>query len=88
MMAAAFAALAVELGGDAVSATGDAAVAALGAVTAAFEAASGLPGWAALGRWRFAWLVCGGTLLAANTNPPWFVIGTRRFMPPMPQSGV
>jgi len=55
---------------------------------AAFNAAAGgLAGWAGLGRWRFASAVCGGTLLAANTNSPWLILGNRRFMPPMPQRG-
>src|SRR6267154_1249926 len=41
-----------------------------------------LPGWAALGRWRFASAVTGGSLLAANASSPFLIIGTRRFMPP------
>jgi len=49
---------------------------------AAFAAAAGLPGWAVLGRWRFASAVTGGSLLAANASSPWLVIGRRRFMLP------
>lgn len=87
MLAVAFAALVVELGGDPLRPTADASVDAVAAITAAFDAASGLPGWAPLGRWRSASAVCGGTLLVTNMNPPWFVIGNRRFMPPTPQPG-
>ena len=46
------------------------------------RAAAGLPGWAVLGRWRFACAVTGGTLLAANASSPFLIIGRRRFMPP------
>jgi hypothetical protein len=28
--------------------------------------------------------VCGGSLLSPNTNSPWLIVGTRRFMPPVP----
>jgi len=52
------------------------------AVGAAFTAAAALPGWAALGRWRFACAVTGGSLLAANATSPYLIIGRRRFMPP------
>jgi hypothetical protein len=52
------------------------------AVGAAFTAAAGLPGWAVLGRWRFACAVTGGSLLAANASSPFLIIGRRRFMPP------
>lgn len=79
-----FAALGVELGGDVVAAVADAAGHAVAAIGAAFEAAGALAGWAALGRWRFASAVSGGRLLATNTNTPYLVVGTRRFMPPTP----
>ena len=46
------------------------------------RAAAGLPGWAVLGRWRFACAVTGGSLLAANASSPFLMIGRRRFMPP------
>jgi hypothetical protein len=55
---------------------------AVAAVGAAFTAAAGLPGWAVLGRWRFACAVTGGSLLAANASSPFLMIGRRRFMPP------
>jgi hypothetical protein len=80
----AFAALAVELGGAAVTPPAGAGRFALAAIGAAFGAAAGLPGWRRLGAWRFASAVTGGRLIAANTVSPWFVVGRRRFMPPIP----
>jgi Domain of unknown function (DUF6431) len=79
-----FAALAVDLGGEAVVPAAEAARFALAAVGAAFEAASGLPGWLAIGLWRFASAVSGGRLIAANTISPYLIVGRRRFMPPVP----
>ena len=79
-----FAALAVELGGDALRPAADAGRFALAAIGAAFGAAAGLPGWLGLGAWRFACSVSGGRLIAANTTSPWMVVGKRRFMPPVP----
>jgi hypothetical protein len=79
-----FAALAVELGGAAITPPAGACGFALAAIGAAFEAASCLPGWAGLGAWRFASAVSGGRLIAANITSPWFVVGKRRFMPPVP----
>ena len=81
---AAFAALAVELGGEAIRPAGQAGRFALAAVGAAFAAAAGLPGWRRVGAWRFASSVTGGRLIAANTTSPWFTVGRRRFMPPIP----
>ena len=80
----AFAALAVELGGEPVRPAGDPGRFALAAITAAFGVAAALPGWAGLGLWRFASSVCGGRLIAANTTSPYLVVGRRRFMPPVP----
>lgn len=85
-LAVAFAALAVELGGV-VAGLGNAAGHALVALAAAFEAARALPGWGALGRWRFASAVSGGALFATNTNSPYLVVGRRRLMPPVPTDG-
>jgi len=82
--AVAFAALAVELGGEAVTPPAGAGRFALTAIGAAFAAAAGLPGWRRLGAWRFASAVTGGRLIAANTISPWYVVGRRRFMPPIP----
>lgn len=78
-----FAALAVELGGDAVRPVADAGRFGLAAIGAAFGAAASLPGWLALGVWRFACSVSGGRLIAANTISPYLVVGRRRFMPPV-----
>ena len=81
-LAVSFSALAVELGGEAVRLLLEPLRSAVTAIGAAFTAAAGLPGWAALGRWRFASAVTGGSLLAANASSPFLIIGTRRFMPP------
>jgi Domain of unknown function (DUF6431) len=83
-LAAAFAALAVELGNEPARPLADPSAFAVTAVGAAFEAAAGLPGWLALGAWRFASCVSGGGLIAANTISPFLVVGKRRFMPPVP----
>ena len=84
--ASAFAALAVELGGEAIRPAAEAGRFALAAVGAAFAAAAGLPGWLGLGAWRFASSVSGGRLIAANTGSPFLVVGKRRFMPPVPSA--
>ena len=81
-LAVGFAALAAELGGEVVRPLPDPLRSAVAAISAAFTAAAGLPGWAVLGRWRFASAVTGGSLLSANASSPWLVIGRRRFMPP------
>ena len=83
-LAVAFAALTVELGGDAPVATGASDADALFALGSAFGEASGLPGWLALGLWRFASAICGRRLLSTNTDSPYLVFGRRRFMPPVP----
>ena len=82
----AFAALAVELGGEAIRPAAEPGRFALAAVGAAFAAAAGLPGWLGLGAWRFASSVSGGRLIAANTGSPFLVVGKRRFMPPVPSA--
>ena len=79
-----FAALAVELGGPAITPLAGAAGFAVAAIGAAFASAAGLPGWLAVGPWRFASSVSGGKLIAANATSPWYVVGKRRFMPPVP----
>jgi hypothetical protein len=61
-LAVSFSALAVELGGEVVRPQPDPLRSAVAAIGAAFTAAAGLPGWAALGRWRFACAVTGGSL--------------------------
>jgi hypothetical protein len=80
----AFAALAVELGGQAIRPAGEAGRFALAAIGEAFGAAAGLPGWLAVGLWRFASSVSGGRLIAANATSPYLIVGRRRFMPPVP----
>ncbi len=84
VLGAGFAALAVELGGPVVTWPGSDRGFAVAAIGAAFAAAAGLPGWGAAGPWRFACVVSGGKLIAANTTSPWYVVGRRRFMPPVP----
>jgi Domain of unknown function (DUF6431) len=81
-LAVSFSALAVELGGEVVRPGLDRLRSAVAAIGAAFTAAAGLPGWAVLGRWRFACAVTGGSLIAANASSPFLIIGGRRFMPP------
>ena len=83
-LGAGFAALAVELGGEPVRPAADPRGFALAAIGAAFGAAVGLPGWLAVGLWRFASAVSGGRLIAANTTSPYLIVGSRRFMPPVP----
>ena len=83
-LAMGFAALAVELGGPVIGPAADAGRFALAAIGAGFGAAAALPGWAALGAWRFASAVSGGRLIAANASSPFLIVGRRRFMPPIP----
>ena len=83
-LATGFAALAVELGSEITAGAVQSAPGALGAIDAAWQVAASLPGWLALGRWRFCSAVCGGSLIARNTNSPYLVVGRRRFMPPVP----
>ena len=82
----AFAALAVELGGEAIRPAADPAGFALAAIAAAFDAACALPGWLVLGLWRFAVAVSGGRLIAASKGSPCLIVGRRRFMPPVPSA--
>lgn len=86
-LAVAFAALAVELGGEVVTQSTpllDAKCHALAAIRALWRAASGLPGWLGCGRWRFISSITGGSFVAANTNMLFLYVGKRRFMPPIP----
>ncbi|HEY5272399.1 MAG TPA: DUF6431 domain-containing protein [Acidimicrobiales bacterium] len=82
--AAAFAAVTVDLGGEAPSPSGEPALDALQGLRAAFDHAAAFPGWAVLGCWRCCSAICGGRLLATNTTSPYLVVGKRRFMPPVP----
>src|SRR5436305_12060937 len=81
---AAFAALAAELGGPAITGPAGAGRFALAGLGAAFAAAAALPGRAGQGAWRFASAVTGGRLIAANIISPFLIVGSRRFMPPVP----
>jgi hypothetical protein len=83
-LAVGFAALAVELGGVVVRPGRRLEGWALAAMAAAWEAAADLPGWAALGWWRFCSASAGGKLIAANTNPLSMIVGKRRFIPAVP----
>ncbi|MGH9057898.1 MAG: DUF6431 domain-containing protein [Acidimicrobiales bacterium] len=83
-IAVGFAALAVELGGATLAPLGNLGAWAMAAMADAWEAAARLAGWATLGCWHFVSAVSGGALLATNTSSPWFVIGKRRFIPPVP----
>jgi hypothetical protein len=83
-VAVAFAALAVELGGAGVGPSPKVEAWALGAMASAWRAAVRLPGWVVLGPWRFVSAVTGGMLVATNTDSPWLIVGSRRFMPPVP----
>jgi hypothetical protein len=82
--AAAFAAVAVELGGSPPVPAGGAGAWVLASIIAAWRAAVAVPGWSALGVWRFVSAVCGGRVIASNTDSPWLIVGSRRFMPPVP----
>jgi hypothetical protein len=82
-LALSFAALAVELGGEALTPLGDPRRDALAAMAAAWKAAGALPGWLAVSAWRFCSAVCGAALVATNTNSPYLIVGRRRFMPPV-----
>src|ERR1019366_7701728 len=79
-----FAALAVELGGEAIGPPADPGRFALAAISAAFDAACCLPGWLALGGGGFAVAVSGGRLIAAKKTSPYLIVGRRLFMPPTP----
>jgi len=83
-LAAGFAALAVELGGEVALVGTDLRAGALAAIRASWDAVSTLPGWLPLGRWRLVSAVSGASVLAPNMNSPYLVVGRRRFMPPVP----
>lgn len=84
VLAAGFAALAVELGGPAPQLSALAERAALEAFAAAWVAARARFGPGVAGRWRFWGLVSGGQVLATTTSPPWLSVGGRRLIPPVP----
>jgi hypothetical protein len=79
---AGLAALAVELGVEAGVAT--LAVEAERRVVGALRAIVGAVGASSMSLWALASLITGGELLASATDPPWRILGGRRFMPPSP----
>jgi hypothetical protein len=79
-----FWALAAELGAEAEAVIADAGACAVAALRAAFDAALSFAGWFTVGLWRFVSSVSGGRLLATNTISPYLIVGSRRFMPPVP----
>src|SRR5260221_11530630 len=62
--------LGVELGGHAIAPAGQAGQYALAALTAAFGAATDLPGWLAGGLWRVGAPAGGGGGFGGHTTPP------------------
>lgn len=80
---AGFSALVVRLGGELVDVGGSGAQQALTALRSAFALTD--PGRSAQHLWPFTSLITGGNLLATNTNPPWLMIGIRRFIAPIPE---
>ena len=83
-LAAGFAAAAVQVSGLAPALSHPLPRLALETIGAAFEAVRCRGGPALSGMWAFASLVTGGALLATTTDPPWFVLGRRRFIAPVP----
>ncbi|MGH9656253.1 MAG: hypothetical protein ACRD6B_22650 [Bryobacteraceae bacterium] len=83
-LATSFAALCVELGGEVTPAALWTPRGALAAIDGAWQVAASLPGWLAVGRWRFCSAVCGGSFITRNTNSLYLVVGRQRFMPPVP----
>lgn len=82
MLATGFAGLAVEVGAEAGIAT--LAVDAARRAVEALRLVGEMFGASSLSLWALASLVTGGKLLAGTTDPPWTVLGSRRFMPPVP----
>ena len=80
----AFAALAVELGGVAVTPPAGGGPVRADRDRRRVRRGRRPAGMGRLGAWRFASAVTGGRLIAANTVSPWYVVGRRRFMPPVP----
>lgn len=83
VLAAGFAALAVELGAGAPELAAVSERAALQALDHAWATARSRFG-AVAGRWRFWSVVSGGEALSTTTHPPWISLGGRRLIPPVP----
>jgi hypothetical protein len=83
VLAAGFAALAVELGAGAPVLAAVPERAALQALDCAWATARSRFR-AVAGRWRFWSVVSGGEALGATTHPPWISLGGRRLIPPVP----
>jgi len=84
VLAAGFAALAIELGAEALTLGAPAERAALEALGWAWAVARRRFGMAVAPLWRFWALVGGGQALSTTTHPPWLLIGGRRLIPPVP----
>ena len=84
LLAAGFSAVMVEVSGLAPVLPIEPAGRALDAIASAFAAVRSRAGPRLPGLWPFAALVTGGRLLAANSDPLWFIIGRRRFIGPVP----
>ena len=83
-----FAALTIELGGDVdTRAAGGLVAAAVGVMASAHRAAVARHEALSDSLWGFVSVVCGGVLIRSNTDPPWRVFGSRRFIPPIPSAG-
>ena len=88
MLWSGFAAVTVELGGDiAANWPGDAGRGVVAAIVCAHRAAAGRHEVLTPVLWVFAGLVSGGMLIRSNTDPPWRLFGSRRFIAPIPFSG-
>lgn len=84
LLAAGFAALAVELGAGAPELAAVPERAALQALEAAWATARSRFGTAVARRWRFWSVVSGGEALGTTTHTPWISVGGRRLIPPVP----
>lgn len=84
VLAAGFAAVAIELGAIAFQLAARAESAALEALGWAWATARRRFGTAVAAMWRFWALVSGGEALSTTTHPPWLFVGERRLIPPVP----
>jgi hypothetical protein len=83
-----FAALTIELGGDvATRRSSPMVVTTIGVMRDAHRAAVARHEALTGDLWGFVSVVSGGMLIRSNTDPPWRVFGSRRFIPPIPPLG-